>query len=51
MSREATLPIDDELAAAITEHTKAVQAVLPEARATGYDVQPLKVRAGLEARE
>ena len=32
MSREATLPIDDELAAAITEQAKAVQAVLPDAR-------------------
>lgn len=32
MSREATLPIDDELAAAITQQTSAVRAVMPEAR-------------------
>ncbi|MFB8369607.1 tyrosine-type recombinase/integrase [Pseudarthrobacter sp. NPDC055928] len=32
MSREATLPIDDELAAAITQQTLTVRAVMPEAR-------------------
>jgi integrase len=32
MSREATLPIDDELAAAITQQTTVVRAVMPEAR-------------------
>lgn len=32
MSREATLPIDDELAAAITQQARSVRAAIPEAR-------------------